>query len=277
MRRLLAATGLTAACLMIASSPVWAAGNVLLPTDNDSGVSSLPSLGLTPTPAAPAKAAPSETAPASPPKTGTTATPAPQTTAAPFPSAGATAPSSGGVTPQVPPLFTFINPPANAPRGTQPGRIVNVPDASQAMVATAMAKIMPYSLTISVDGKSLFGANDVQKIRDKLGIQRSQIPNSCILTLRGLIQTTKGTYMIDGSSSSPQATVYYDGMINSFMMTSAAFCTTDALPADTTFLIQYGGRYKVDLGAVNCPPPTRQTTQLSITYDGTENSTCTYQ
>jgi hypothetical protein len=149
-----------------------------------------------------------------------------------------------------------------------------MPDNSNAL--SMLGKGMPYNLAIAIDNKSSFGAQDIQKITSTLGLSRNQIPQSCILTLRGLLRTDKGGYIIDGPMS-PQALTYYDGVIESFMMNTTALCYATTLPPGAGLIVQVGGgRYKVDLGAVNCPAPTRQVTQLFITYDGSPHAVCTY-
>jgi hypothetical protein len=125
---------------------------------------------------------------------------------------------------------------------------------------------LPYSLTLSISGKSIFGAKDVLAITQKLGLTREQIPSSCVLTVRGLLHTDKGAYMIDGAPSS-QVPVRYSGTIQDYVMNAAALCTASQLPPDSGYLNETNGRFIVSLQPITCPPPQRQATQLAIDYD----------
>ena len=138
-----------------------------------------------------------------------------------------------------------------------------------------MGANLPFGITLSISGKSIFGAKDVQAITEKLGLTREQIPSSCILTVRGIMRTDKSAYILDGGAA-PQATVRYDGVIESYLMAAAALCTAGKLPPGSGFITETNGRYIVNLQPITCPAPKRQAQQLSIDYDGSDKAGCNY-
>ncbi|MDE2030429.1 MAG: hypothetical protein KGI97_07705 [Alphaproteobacteria bacterium] len=158
--------------------------------------------------------------------------------------------------------------------GELPTKIIHKPDQSR-MLAEAY-KDRPNVLSIGFSSQSLFGARDVAAIHAKIGLSRNQIPDSCLLTVRGLVQTSKDASMIDGGNAS-QVQVRYDGMIKGYMMNAVALCLATHLPPDAGFLTETDGRYVVPLHFIRCPPPNRQTSMLTITYDGTDKAQCVYQ
>jgi hypothetical protein len=130
---------------------------------------------------------------------------------------------------------------------------------------------------ITVTNQSVFGGQDVQTITSRLGLTRTQIPNSCVLAPRGIMQTTKGDYIITGRAT-PQALIKYDGVISNFVLNATALCVVNGqLPPGSGFLEKTGAYFNIGLQMITCPLPTRQYGQLNITYNGTENAQCVYQ
>jgi len=266
----------------------YAAGNVLLPTSESSSSSSLPNLGIS---------APSAPAPSSAPLpiTDNAAPPPPPVaapqTSAPTPAAVLTQTSgtSSAATPTQTPvpapapaplnLSTTISPidtasAANLPSATIPTQVVHQPDMSN--LVAQMNKGAANALTISISGRSIFGAKDITAINTKLGLSASQIPANCILTTRGMIQTDKGAYFVYGPPS-PQVSVHYDGIITLYLITGHALCKAGQLPPGVGLIQETGNRYDVELQPIVCPAPNRQVSQLTVTYDGSGTSQCTYQ
>ena len=164
---------------------------------------------------------------------------------------------------------------AKLPPGEIPTTIIHQPVATDASDQSGAA--LPHKLTVTISKRSIFGATDVQKIGAKLGLRRRDIFSSCILAAQGVMQTDKGTYLLVGQAS-PQAEVNYDGMIRNYMMTGVALCAAKApLPPGSGFLTEIGDRFSIPLQAIHCPPPDRQVTGLTITYDGSDTSQCDYQ
>ena len=164
---------------------------------------------------------------------------------------------------------------ANLPLGSVRTTIVRGMD--MAPLLAQVGKGLPYALTMSIGPKSVFGSKDVQTIQDKLGMSRDEIGQSCILTLSGMLQTDKGSYMI-ASGATPQVTVRYDGMIKDYMMLGMAKCAySGKLPPGSGFLTLIDGRFNIGLSLVKCDPPNRQVSELVVTYDGTPKSRCQYQ
>jgi hypothetical protein len=136
---------------------------------------------------------------------------------------------------------------------------------------------LPYVQTISISGRSIYGANDVTLINKKLGLSSAQISSNCILTVRGVMQTDVSPYIIDGPPTLPQVVVHYDGMIKSYIMTGVAMCTAGQLPPGSGLITEVGNRYSIPLQMIKCPLPTQQASQLTITYNGSGTSQCVYQ
>jgi len=278
MRRLILATYLISTAFPICSA--YAAGNVLLPSSNasgssDSGVSAA-AMGLSAPTAAPA--AP-QTSAAPPPAAAPASTPASTPVPAPAQTYQTPAPLQASV--KVPTMDDILSPadPAtakNLPPGTLPTRILHQPDNSQ--ILSQMNGNLPYGITISYSGQSVFGAKDVQEISSKLGLGREQIASGCSLALSGIVQTSKGSYVID-SGLRGQASVKYDGTIQSYLLAPRAMCAPDGkLPPGSGFITEIGGRYVVPLpNSIDCPVPNRQSTGLVVTYDGSGKSGCVYQ
>ncbi|MDE1900809.1 MAG: hypothetical protein KGI37_04080 [Alphaproteobacteria bacterium] len=273
--RYTALCGILLAVATLAPCPAWAWGGVLLPSQNDDNTSTLPNLGLggsasSPTPATQAPPAAPATSPAAPPaaapSAGELSTPVPSTATTTFDLSKIATPS---VTSPVSKSAA-----AHLAPGKLPTTIIHEADVS-AMLAAQSASL-PDSLTISIGGQSFFGAKDVETIHDKLGLSQNQVATSCILTVRGIVQTSKGAAIINGGNAA-QVAVRYDGTIKGYFMSATALCTAGHLPDDAGFLTEIGGRYDITLQAISCPAPTRQTQQLVITYDGTATSRCDYQ
>jgi hypothetical protein len=158
--------------------------------------------------------------------------------------------------------------------GEIPTQVIQQPD--DAAIFAYANKGLPYRMTFAIDSKSMFASSDIQEITGKLGLSRDQIPTSCILTVLGVMQTDKGSYIISGPAT-PHVTTNYDGQIQSYMMTATALCTAGHLPPNSGFLSQINGRYRIPLQQIECPVPTQQATELVITYNGTSEARCAYQ
>jgi hypothetical protein len=264
MRRLI-----LAACLISTALPAYAGGNVLLPSASSGGSNSSGSgggvsnatLGLggttvsTPAPMPEMPAPPAQTsAPAQ--------TPIPQT-AAKMPTA------ADIITPLDP------NGAKNLPAGAIPTYIIHQQDMSQALTQANAG--LPYALTIALSNRSVFGAKDVQEISTKLGLSRDQIASACAMSVQGIVQTSKGSYIFDSGTSS-QANIHYDGTISSYLMSARASCAVASkLPPGSGFLTEVGGRYIIPLQPIDCVSPNRQSPGLIVTYDGSGKSQCSYQ
>ncbi len=279
MRRipLSAALGLLVA-VTIAPQVGHATGNVLLPSaspNSDSGALSLPSLGLSvPTPP-PVDSSLLPPEPPPPPK------PAPKAQAPVAPTPTAMPPSQGSAAGAPPTNVQDTIAPftedevKRLPPGTIPTRVLHQPDMSATMAQAG--RNLPYSLTIGFSDKSFFGAKDVETINKKLGLSRDQVSSSCYLSVGGLLQTDKGSQMI-APGLSPQATVRYDGRIKNYLITSQALCLAgNNLPSGSGFLTEIGNRFVIPLQPITCSAPNSQVTGLTITYNGSGTSQCTYQ
>ncbi|MDR3423840.1 MAG: hypothetical protein P4M13_02005 [Alphaproteobacteria bacterium] len=242
----------------IAPVTAHAAGNVLLPsTSTNSGTPMLPSLGLgDPATTSNDTSAATQT-PADTNQTDTTQTSTPALS------------SSRAVS------TISKEEAAGLPPGAIPTTVMHTPDISS--YQEKAGKDLPYTLTLSMSGKSIFGANDVQKITSRLGLRRSRVASSCILAMRGLMQTDKGAYILEGGTS-PKIKVHYDGMIKNYQMAAQAWCTVDnKLPLDSGVLTEMNNRYDIPLEQITCPVPNQQVTSLTITYDGSGTSQCVYK
>jgi len=258
--------------LMATPQIAHAAGNVLLPSTSNGSDSTAPNLGISPTSSPPTATNPPSVAPVVTPQA------APP---APIASPNSSALPQTSVPPAVNEPSDIVTSPvsvadrAKLPPGTMPTMVVHQADTSD--LTAEATKDLPYGLTIRMSGQSIFGANDVQQITQKLGLGHDQVASSCILTVRGLLQTDKGTYIIDGGAS-PQVALRYDGVIKNYLMSGNALCAADPnLPQGSGFLTEIGGRYSLPLQMINCPAPNRQASQLMITYDGGKSAQCVYQ
>jgi hypothetical protein len=247
------------------------ASNVLLPSPN-----STPSLGLSPsTSAAPATAPAAQTPPAA--EAPAAVAPAPAATTA-IPPDLANAPQSQAAAPN---LTQYKDTPidqvsaAGLPPGTIPTQVIQEPESTDEL--TLVTKNLPYGLAISITNQSVFGGQDVESITSKLGLTRTQIPSSCVLAPRGIMQTTKGDYIITGRATQ-QTFIKYDGTIKDLMLNTSALCVVNGhLPPGSGVLEKTGNYFSIPLQMFKCPLPTRQATQLNITYTGSENARCVYQ
>lgn len=281
MRHVPLATTTLLLSLALAPQTSQAAGNVLLPSDSSSA-----NLGFAPQSSSAPEAANSSN-PIAPPASPTTPSllpsssapiPAPATPTVPPPqSVGA----ASGMTP-VPTLPTItVSSPVTAAQaahlkpGTVPTTIIHQSDATDTL--SAMGKGLPYSLDISISGKSIFGAKDVKEIGAKLGLSAAKVESACFLTISGMVQTDKGSYLFSGTAS-PQVIVRYDGTIKSYAIQAQGMCNakTGDLPPGSGILAEVGDRFRIPLQVITCPAPQRQVTSLSITYDGTKTSQCDY-
>jgi hypothetical protein len=262
-----AATGFMLAILLLPPT-AHGAGNVLLPSATDSnGQPSLPNLGIG-VPSSSAGMANSSLpiqAPVSPPPARATQAMAPVST-----------PQISTPATQTNNPITTLDPTiaAKLPRGTMPTTIIHQPDTSASLAQAG--RNLPNSLMIAIGGSSLFGAADVKNISKELGLSRDQISSACLLTVGGLMQTDKNSYILDGGAST-QYTVRYEGMIQNYLLVGNALCTANNIPPGSGFLAEMGGRYIIPLKQIKCPPPTRQVSSLTITYDGSGTSKCAYQ
>jgi hypothetical protein len=250
------------------SQASWASGNVLLPSDGSSSSqnsTSLPNLGLVPnTPSA---------------NTVNTVNTGPLLPVNPPPAFQTKGTNDGGMSPAPIKEQDILSPvdkasAAHLPPGAIPTQIIHQPDTSSYLTDNPGNK--PYKMTLSISNRSIFGAGDVAAITKKLGLTQSQITSNCVLSLRGLMMTDKDSILIDGGTT-PQAIAYYDGAIHHYVITAAALCTADHLPPGIGLVTEEGDRFFVPLQAINCPPPTRQSAQLIITYNGSGSSQCVYQ
>jgi hypothetical protein len=193
--------------------------------------------------------------------TATRSTPAPDEAVPAMPTVTLTMPNNAKAAKHLPP-------------GSLPTMVIHQSDSSD-MLAQAQ-KDLPYTLTISMSDKSIFGAKDAQEIQNKLGISSNKDASSCILTVRGIMRTDKGVYPLSGKATS-QVNVNYDGIIKSYLMSGRALCTVSGeLPAGSGLLTEIGDRYSIPLQSITCPAPKRQVTTLTITYDGSGTSQCVY-
>lgn len=233
----------------LTSQAAHASGNVLLPsaTSSSSGTSALPNLGLS----------------------------------APVSTQSGGAESASPQQPEsVQPAPTQAQPPSatspSANRTDLPSTMMQ--QNGQRQSSDQAAYSLPYRQTIVISDKSMFGTNDVQQIMLKLGLSRDQIVSSCFLGVEGLLQTDKGEYLITTEAAPAPATVSYDGIIKNYLMSAAALCTADPrrIPAASGQMNMSNGRFIVTLDPTTCPPPNRQTTRLTVTYQGNGKSQCSY-
>lgn len=275
MRRIsFAALGLLLAATL-APQALYAAGNVLLPSassSSDGSTASLPNLGLSASTPSTDTAAPTDlpamtvTKPALPPAT-VKSTVAPTQTPSTAPAEQPTI--------EIPPIAPITDSDVRGlPPGTVPTRVIHQPDAS-AMPAASNAGA-PNSLTIGFSPRSYFGARDAAEIGNKLGISRDQISASCYLSVGGVVQTDKGSSVI-AAGLSPQVTVHYAGTIKSYMIGAQAMCVAgNNLPPGSGFIVEIGNRFVVPLQQINCAAPNRQSSTLTLTYNGNNGTQCVY-
>ena len=157
MRHSLLATSL---CFLVALTPcVSVAGDVLLPSSSGNHSSSTPDLGLGgPTPSTPAPVATTASPPAASPPTPSTDTPP--------------AVITGGASTAALPANSPISPidqasAAQLPPDVVPTQVIQQPDVSSALAQ--MNDGLPSSISISISGKSIFGARDVPDHHRKTG------------------------------------------------------------------------------------------------------------
>ncbi|MDR3425116.1 MAG: hypothetical protein P4M13_08640 [Alphaproteobacteria bacterium] len=268
--------------VLLAPQSLHATGNVLLPSDLSSSENSasLPNLGLSAsdnTQNSPAvsslpvpKPAPSDAAPALPPQSAPDAAKAPQTgtleQTPPPPAPDAT---------QEPVSPADLRKAQDLPKGVMPTIVMHVNDTSDTNAQIFNA--LPHKLTVSFGPSSYLGARDMQVIGDKLGLDPSGVSSACSLSLFGLLQTNKGSYILDAGLGA-QAIVHYDGIIKNNMITARAMCALNhAPPQGKGILTEMKDRYIVNLQQIQCASPLRQTSTLTVTYDGSGRSLCVYQ
>ena len=268
------------------SQTAFASGNVLLPSTSGTNNTPLPNLGLgatTDTPQAVTNDTSQKTPPAAAP-TASTQTPTQPTIT--DPSKAKRIPRASLAPAQVPTAkpretakqapalsITTVGETTNLRPGETPTTVIAQPNISAFL--ERIGKNAPYGLTIQFSPKSYFGANDVQEITKKFGLKSNQISSACFLSVRGMMQTDKKSYIVGGTDS-PQIMVRYDGMIKSYTMIGEAHCSVANLPSGAGIISQVGSRYVLPLQQISCPVPNRQATTLTITYDGSATSKCVY-
>ncbi|MGB9151551.1 MAG: hypothetical protein WCD70_00495 [Alphaproteobacteria bacterium] len=276
---LFVATGILLSAMLSPLAVHAQSDDVLLPSEDESGSS--PNLGLVPSYQQ---------------KAGGTVTATPQPVATPAASNMASSPpppmpeTSAMSAPQAapPPQMTLAPLPkisdimsstisdqaaAQLPPGKIRTTIIHQPDLSTVMADAG--KNLPYSLTVSIGGGSVYSAKDIQKIRSKLGLSTDDIASACIMTVRGIVRTDQGSYLLSGNVS-PQAVVHYGGMIKSYIMSAHALCAANNLPSGGGFLTETNGRFSIPLQPIHCAPPNQQVTSLTVTYNGGNTSQCSY-
>jgi len=258
------------------SHTAFATGNVLLPSDGNSSDSSVPNLGLD----------------ASSPRTGsnTSDTPPKSTPSAPSPTIDSSDQSKkNALQAQAASMAKLqsmnstdyitstvsTEAAAKLGSGSIPTHIVHEPDMGATLPPD---NNRPYVLAISFSNQSIFGANDVRTIHDKLGLSPSQIASSCVLTARGMIRTDKSSYLVYNSTGAMPIQLNYDGMIQNYLLGALALCVADAnhLPTGSGYIIETNGRFVIPLQSINCLPPNRQVSSVIITYNGSSTGHCTY-
>ena len=249
--------------LLLAQQPAHAAGNVLLPSDDDSsGV--LSSLGLAPAKKpqpAPAPSGESVTAGSKP---------AAESDASILPEAGSVkSPPAGAYTPI--PASTM---PA-AVQFTMPTRVIKMP-APQAISYPAGAGL-PNSLTFKIADKYVWGPVDISTINTSLGIPANQIPAHCHVSANGTADSDAGFYPFDTGIAHIDTPISYAGNIQGITARAQAVCDLVPLPPNVGYVFQTGDKYTVPLGQTTCPPPPSNAQRLLFNYTGNGQGQCVYQ
>jgi len=251
---------------LLAQQTAYAAGNVLMPSDNSSDGTG--SLGLVP-----------QEKP-----------PAPQT------SSGGSAPANDGQSSNQPgPILpndmgSMDGGQQTAPPVPAAGGYTPIPPAAQPFAGMATHVIqMPVptgnpaqgnlagSLTLTVADKYLWGPFDVMTVNRSLGIPSDQIPAHCHLSVNGNADSDAGTYPFDTGLTHMQAPIGYAGIVKEINVRPMAVCDLVPLPPNAGYVLQTGDKYTVPLGQVTCPPPPRGAQRLVFQYAGNSKGQCAYQ
>ncbi len=155
-----------------------------------------------------------------------------------------------------------------------PTQIITQPDLS-GLDMYAGGSAPPYTLSIDVGDKSVFGPNDIQGISQKLGIPANKISQQCGLTITGIMQSDKGGAIVQGGVS-PHATVRYDGNLQGMLLSAQAVCLVDKLPLYAGYVSKIGNRFVAPLQGVNCVPPQGHPHSMVVQYQGDGASQCFY-
>lgn len=234
-----------------------AAGDVLLPSDNGSNTSTLPNLGLVPTPDTSA----AKTVPA-----------APDTNQAQKPESllpSLLPAQTPRQTPMPPATAANLAVMMAASKPSTPTKVVQMPPPSPPDTT------LPNSVGIDISNY-VWGPSDVAAIKTRLGIPPDQVTAHCHLGLDGSVLSDKGYYPFD-TGFSPHAELKYDGQLKEIAVRAEALCDLVPLPPNSGYVIQMGDKYAVMLRQIDCPPPPLSPQHIVFQYAGSGKGQCLYQ
>jgi hypothetical protein len=260
MRRFRLAVILGIFAIGFAVPPALAAGNVLLPSDDDSS-SSGADLGLGPAPAEKSDGNAAQNHPSEP-----TLLPEAETSK----NVPATI-STLGYTPIPASAPGIVRPPSLA----MPTKVIDmpVPEAT----SNASQADLPANLTVAMADKYGWGSMDLYLISNGLGIPNDQIPAHCHISVNGSLESDAGYFPFDTGPTQSQAPVRYAGTVKDVILRAAAMCDKLPLPPNAGYVFASGDKYVYALGQITCAPPPPNAQRLVFYYAGNAAGQCAYQ
>jgi|GEM_PF-4199199 len=233
------------------------AGNVLLPDDNNSAGSSGPNMGLVPMQNEVPAPAPVKTQ-------------QPQPQAQPQANVPAQAPVAEpqSAAPQAYLPYTPV-PSASRKTGTQtpyktPTMLIDTPETPDYSQLPGLE--LPFSAGVALSQQSVWSANDVTAINQKLGIAMNKVASACRISLSGMVLSDKMSGLIDSRGSTSTVT-HFDGKVRSLMVSTRALCDVGTLPEGAGVVQKQGNYFIVPLSTATCKTPANgQVQQITITH-----------
>lgn len=267
-----------------------ATGNVLLPSNDSGNDNQLPNLGLVPQTKAPVQpsaakpdtaaskqpgAAPSQSF-IPPAVTVSVVPPSPETVSSTSGSNGAAAALLSKLAPtRETPLPSFQKPTITNSGTTTIIKISSPPSFPQ--LPAAFYKNMS-RLGINISERSIWGPSDIMSISDKLGINKKQVTETCILSIRGIVVSSGAMSQFNTGTKGNDET-HYNGNINNTYAQVFALCPANTtVPSGKGIISQIDDKYVIQIATGNCSPDKLATpSQLTILYVGNGQAQCGYQ
>ena len=164
-------------------------------------------------------------------------------------------------------------------------------DSTSGSTASKSTKIKPLSLlslpnpTDSTHSKSLhiklgnnlsWGKFDGNMTAKGLGMDFNDVPNQCIYTFDGKLETGDKLFPFEISPASPSPVVGYDGVVKQIHVTVWASCAT--APSPTSKLVrQVGKSYWLPISQFACTTETSAVKAVTISYGGHGKQDCLFE
>jgi len=138
---------------------------------------------------------------------------------------------------------------------------------------------LPGSLSVSVGQRYMWGAKDVELIKEAFGYDGRQIPANCQLRMDGVLDTTDGLYSVIVYSGQ-RSVAKYGGIINKVRFVPRAVCNVPSgpLPQNGSIITRVGDKLSIQLTDwVNCGAAAGGNSGfLDVQYEGDGKGVCRY-